>query len=144
MNQPQGEARVIAALYAYAATTHNNEDAIPSQAEHMREFCEDNGITPGEVYTDQNGSREAFNRMMADGTRESPPFQKVLVYDVSRFSRSIAKMTECVARLKANGVQVVAVTDGPIEPLFGESLKELSDDQQTKQTSDQTNSMHTW
>ena len=116
MDQTQDETRIIAALYARDAATGDNEDSNPTQVETMRAFCEENGLTPGKVYSDRNGSREDFDRMTADGTAENPPFRRIVVCDMRRFSHSLQERTECEARLEANGIFVMSVAQGSYSP----------------------------
>ncbi len=49
--------------------------------------------------------------MMADATGENPPFQQVLVYGLSRFSRSAQEFQQQKAGLEANGVTHTFVMD---------------------------------
>ena len=131
MEQPQEKPRTIAALYARDSAAGDNEDSNPAQIEIMRAFCEKNGITPGEEYSDQEGNREEFRRMMNDGTKENPPFQRILVYDMSRFSRSMEEGTECVARLEANGIRVISVAQESSPAIrLAETVKKTLDEHQ--------------
>ena len=49
--------------------------------------------------------------MMAQATSENPPFRRILVYDYSRFSRSIKDWQRWRAELEANGVRVISIKE---------------------------------
>ena len=102
-----------------------------------RAFCEETGLTPGEAYVDRDGSREEFDRMMADGTAENPPFRRIVVCDLSRFARYAEELTECMKRLEANGIQVIAVDQwSSSQTQFGETIRKMVDDYHQEQVSD--------
>ena len=69
-------------------------------------------MEPVVEHVDRQGGREQFDRMMTDGTGENPPFRKILVHNLARLSRSVEEKMEWQARLEANGVQVISVTEG--------------------------------
>ena len=41
----------------------------------IREYAANNELEPVKEYTDTGGSRDRFERMMADATQENPPSQ---------------------------------------------------------------------
>ena len=138
MVQPQDETRITAALYARDSATGDNEDSNPDQLARARAFCQENGITPGEEYVDRNGSREAFDQMTKDGTAENPLFQVIVVSDLNQLVWSPEEKTESVAKMLANGIQIMSVAQGPLDTAqFGETLKKLVDDYQSRVMSDQ-------
>ena len=102
MDQPQEDTKVAAALYARGSATDEGEDSTASQVERMQAFCEENGIPPGTAYTDQGDSKEALDQMMEDATGEDLTFQRIVVYDMNRFSRSMQETIEFAAKLEAN------------------------------------------
>ena len=53
---------------------------------------------------------------MAYATGQNPPFQGIVVYDMSRFSRSPAERKECEAKLQANGIELISVTQRSYSP----------------------------
>ena len=52
--------------------------------------------------------------MMAQATSENPSFQGIMVYGISRFSRSVQDLKEWTAELAATGVRVIS-TQEPID-----------------------------
>ena len=96
----------------YARDPGNNGDSAPAKLEVMRQFCESAGFKPVIEYIDRNGNRDAFDRMMEDGTGLKPPFRRIVVLDFSRLSESMAERIECLKRLDANRVPVISVKEG--------------------------------
>ena len=107
--QAESQERIKAALYARV----NNDDhgAIQAQLEHMKMGAERHGLEPVSHFTDMNGSREEFDWMMAQATSDNPPFQGIIVYDYSRFSRSVQDWKKWMAELEANGVRVISIEE---------------------------------
>ena len=91
------------ALYA-RESTDQDEVSISGQLQATRDHAAENGLDPVKDYTDTGGSRDQFEQLIADATGANPPFQHILVYDLSRFSRSAQEFQEMQARLAANGV----------------------------------------
>ena len=60
-------------------------------------------------YSDQQGSRPQFDEMMAEALGEDPPFQQIIVYDVSRLTRSAQELQEIQAKLEANGITLISI-----------------------------------
>ena len=94
------------ALYARVST--DDRKGIQAQLDRMRRQAGEDGLEPVSHFTDMNGSREEFDWMMAQATGENPPFQGIMVYDISRFSRSVPDWKEWMAELEANGVRVIS------------------------------------
>ena len=98
------------AIYARVSTGHD-EISISDQLAATRDYAARNGLEVVKEYTDAGGNRDQFEEMMADATQENPPVQQVLVYDLSRFSRSAEELQEQRARLEANGVTLISVME---------------------------------
>ena len=52
--------------------------------------------------------------MMAQATSENPPFQGILIYNNSRFSRPVNDWIKWTAELEANGIRVIS-TEEPVD-----------------------------
>ena len=100
------------ALYARAAT--DDPSGIQAQLENLRIRAERHGLEPVSHFTDMHGSREEFDWMMMQATSENPPFQVIMVYDISRLSRSLKDLIRWTAQLEANGVRVIS-TEEPVD-----------------------------
>ena len=105
MTKSQSEQSEQAAFYTRdSARNPDFFEAAEAQLKAIREYAAKNELEPVKEYTDTGESRDQFERMMADATQKNPPFQQILVYDLSRFSRSPQEFQEQRARLEANRV----------------------------------------
>ena len=95
----------------YARVSNNDHGAIMAQLDHMRRQAEEDGLEPVSHFTDMNGSREEFDWMMAQATSENPPFQGIIVYARSRFSRRVEDWKAWKAELEANDVRVISIEE---------------------------------
>ena len=109
----------------YARDSSNSGDSVTAELETIRQFCESAGFKPVIEYIDRNGNRDAFDRMMEDGTGLKPPFRRIVVLDFSRLSESMAERIECLKRLDANRVPVISVKEGGGEHLPGSFLQNI-------------------
>ena len=105
----ESQERIKAALYA--RVSNDDHGAIQAQLDHTRRQAEEYGLEPSIQFTDMNGSREEFDWMMAQATSEHPPFQRILVYARSRFSRRVENWKAWNAELEANGVRVISIKE---------------------------------
>jgi DNA invertase Pin-like site-specific DNA recombinase len=114
--------QIRAAIYL-RRSTDKQEYSLDDQEKPILEFAHTHGheivarfVDDAISGTSVNG-REGFKRMIQLGTQKNPPFEIVLVYDVSRFSRTHpdeAAHYEFV--LHENGVHVIYVA----EPFAGD------------------------
>ena len=95
----------------YARVSNDDYEGIQAQLDRMRSHAEKVGLEPTIQFTDMNGSRQEFDWMMAQATSENPPFRWILVYDISRFSRSVQDWKRWMAELEANGVRVISIEE---------------------------------
>jgi DNA invertase Pin-like site-specific DNA recombinase len=106
-----------AAIYL-RRSTDKQEYSMGDQEKAILEYAKQHGCQIVERFEDDaisgtsvNG-REGFKGMIRLGTQKNPPFEAILVYDVSRFSRTHpdeAAHYEFV--LRENGVRVIYVTE---------------------------------
>ena len=47
--------------------------------------------------------------MMADAEQEPPPFEEIVVWDLSRFSRFVQEFQDWNAKLEDRGIRVVSI-----------------------------------
>ena len=108
----QASPPVKVALYARdSADNQDRSEPVEAQLEAIREYAAGNELEPVMEYIDTDGRRDQFERMMAHAARQDPPFQKILVYDLSRFSRSAQELQEQTDKLAANGVTLISVVE---------------------------------
>ena len=103
----KNESTKKAAIYVRDSSTGPDAgNSLQAQTDACNQHCSEEEAEIATVYSDANGSREAFDRMMADATDDTAPFDHIVVWERSRFSRSA---TDFEDRLNACGVQVVSV-----------------------------------
>ena len=94
----------------YARVSGQDEESIQTQLGAMRPHMEEHGLEVVREYADQPGSRAQFDQMMAEAAGENLPFRQILVYDLSRFSRSMREFQEHRPKLEENGVTLTSIT----------------------------------
>jgi len=101
------------ALYLRVSTDDGRQDTENQDAQ-LRAYCEHQGWTIAEVYTDHmcgaKSSRPALDRMMLDATRGK--FRAVLVWALDRLTRGgIYEAFDSIKLLRTNGVEFVSFTE---------------------------------
>lgn len=123
----------IAAAYIRVSTDDQAELSPDSQLSVIREYAAKNGcIIPDEcVYIDEGISgrtaakRPAFNRMIAAAKETGHPFDCVLVWKFSRFSRNQEESIVYKAMLRKDGIDVISVSEPLIEGPFGDLIERI-------------------
>ena len=101
----------ISAIYARQSVEKKNSLSIAGQVELCRKLA---GDAPVKVYRDKgysgkNADRPAFRRLLEDVKRGS--VDRILVYRLDRFSRSVADFSRIWQVLQAQGVEFVSVSE---------------------------------
>jgi len=108
------------AIYARFSTEMQRATSLEDQIRNCRRFAAQLGweVSDEQVYTDTAVSgfgveqRPAYQRLVATALAAVPPFTVILVDDLSRLSRDLVETLRLYRRLKRNGVELVAVSDG--------------------------------
>src|SRR3989344_5197354 len=105
------EKRVAAYL---RVSTIEQVGGMESQERVLRQYCEQNGITNVEFFSDRGisgtkSSRPSLDRMMA--AVENGEVSTVIVYSFSRFARSTTHLLNALTRFKATGTAFVSLTE---------------------------------
>jgi len=101
------------ALYA-RVSTDQQVGGMESQVRVLRLYCEQNGITNFEFYSDEGisgtkASRPALDRMMDDVRKGE--ISCVVVYSFSRFARSVTHMLNGMEVMKKHDCNFVSLTE---------------------------------
>ncbi len=101
------------ACYARVSTA-DQSTGMESQVRVLKQYCEQNGITHVEFFTDEGisgtkSSRPALDRMMA--AVEADEISSVVVYSFSRFARSTTYLLNALQIFKKRGVHFVSLTE---------------------------------
>ena len=101
---------VLDAIYARQSVAKADSLSIQGQIDLCKkQASEDVRVYQDKGYSGKNTNRPAFQRMMADVERGE--IQKVLVYRLDRFSRSIADFGRLWEILKKHGVEFVSINE---------------------------------
>ena len=109
----------------YASTTHDSTTSVKNQLDATRAYAEQNGLHIVRAYVDLQQERNHLLQMMTDAALPDPPFQKVLVSELSRISRRADEMNQIWTVLVDNGVELISLAQseaGNIAASIGQYL----------------------
>jgi DNA invertase Pin-like site-specific DNA recombinase len=109
----------IRSVFYLRMSTDKQDLSIGGQRHHLLQFVEsdesNDRVVAGEYIdegiTGSTASRANFQRMMADATGPNPPFDEVVIYDLSRFSRDTVDSLAYPRILQAHGIGFHSVKD---------------------------------
>ena len=105
------------ALYARVSSDRQDVDlSVAAQLRALREYAQKNGYTVAREYVDEAESgrvadRPQFRRMLEEATRPEAPFQDILVWKFSRFTRKREHAVAFKSMLRRRGIRVVSITE---------------------------------
>ena len=117
MNTKQREDYTPAALYARVSSDRQDVDlSVAAQLRALRDYTEKNGYMVAREYIDEAESgriadRPQFRRMLDDAGKPSSPFQEILVWKFSRFTRKREHAVAFKSMLRRKGIRVVSITE---------------------------------
>ena len=109
--------RTPAALYARVSSDRQDVDlSIAAQLRALRDYAEKNGFAVAREYIDEAESgrvadRPQFRRMLEEASRPSAPFQEILVWKFSRFTRKREHAVAFKGMLRRRGIKVTSITE---------------------------------
>lgn len=103
----------------YARVSSEKQDvglSISAQLRALREYATQNGYEVVREFVDEaesgrTSARPAFREMISIARRSSKPFDAILVWKYSRFTRSREDSIVFKTMLRKNGVQVISITE---------------------------------
>lgn len=122
--------KIKAAVYARFSSHNQREESIDQQLRVCHKWADDNGYQIVKEYTDSalsgtTDKRPGFQQMIYESEKKN--FDVLLVYSHDRFARNRYDAATYKAKLKKNGVRVIAVTmplDDSPESTLMESVME--------------------
>ena len=117
MNTKQREDYTPAALYARVSSDRQDVDlSIAAQMRALRDYADKKGYMVVREYIDEAESgriadRPQFRRMLDDASKSSSPFQEILVWKFSRFTRKREHAVAFKSMLRRKGIRVVSITE---------------------------------
>ncbi len=116
MNTKQREDYTPAALYARVSSDLQDVDlSVAAQLRALRDYAEKNGYLVAREYVDEAESGRIadwpqFRKMLDDASKPSSPFQEILVWKFSRFTRKREHAVAFKSMLRRKGIRVVSIT----------------------------------
>ncbi len=108
---------VPAALYARVSSDRQDVDlSVAAQLRALRDYAERNGYVVAREYIDEAESgriadRPQFQRMLDEARTEDSPFQEILVWKFSRFTRKREHAVAFKSMLRRRGIRVTSITE---------------------------------
>ena len=106
-----------AALYARVSSEKQDVDlSVAAQMRALRDYSKSNGYSVAREYVDEAESgrvadRPQFREMIEAGSRPDAPFEVILVWKFSRFTRKREHAVAFKSMLRRKGIRVVSITE---------------------------------
>ena len=106
-----------AALYARVSSDRQDVDlSVSAQMRALRDYASKNGYEVVREYVDEAESgrvmnRPEFRRMIDEARKTKAPFNEILVWKFSRFTRKREHAVALKSMLRRQGVRVVSITE---------------------------------
>ena len=108
---------IPAALYARVSSDRQDVDlSVAAQLRTLREYAERNGYLVAREYVDEAESgriadRPQFRKMLDEASKANAPFQEILVWKFSRFTRKREHAVAFKSMLRRRGIRVTSITE---------------------------------
>ena len=106
-----------AALYARVSSDRQDVDlSVSAQLRALKDYARANGYSIAREYVDEAESgrvadRPQFREMIEEGSKPKAPFEVILVWKFSRFTRKREHAVAFKSMLRRKGVRVVSITE---------------------------------
>ena len=118
-----------AALYARVSSDRQDVDlSVSAQLRALKEYAKANGYSVAREYIDEAESgrvadRPQFREMIEEGSQPQAPFEVILVWKFSRFTRKREHAVAFKAQLRRKGIRVVSITEQAEDNATGRLLE---------------------
>ena len=119
------------ALYARVSSDRQDVDlSISAQLRALRDYANKNGYIVVREYVDEADSgriadRPEFRKMIDAASKTSAPFQEILVWKFSRFTRKREHAVAFKSMLRRKGVRVVSITEHAYDTPTGKLMEAI-------------------
>ncbi len=106
-----------AALYARVSSDRQDVDlSVSAQLRALKDYAKANGYSVVREYVDEAESgrvadRPQFKEMIEEGSKAKAPFEVILVWKFSRFTRKREHAVAFKSQLRRKGIRVVSITE---------------------------------
>ena len=117
MKNRQFQPLTPAALYARVSSDRQDVDlSVAAQLRALRDYAKSNGYSVAREYVDEAESgriadRPQFRNMIDEGGKAKAPFEVILVWKFSRFTRKREHAVAFKSMLRRKGIRVVSITE---------------------------------
>ena len=118
-----------AALYARVSSDRQDVDlSVSAQLRALKDYAGANGYSVARQYVDEAESglvadRPQFREMIEEGSKSNAPFQVILVWKFSRFTRKREHAVAFKSMLRRKGIRVVSITEQAEDNATGRLLE---------------------
>ena len=129
MKKKQLQSLTRAALYARVSSDRQDVDlSVSAQLRALKEYAKANGYSVVREYVDEAESgrvadRPHFREMIEEGSKAKAPFEVILVWKFSRFTRKREHAVAFKAQLRRKGIRVVSITEQAEDNATGRLLE---------------------
>ena len=119
------------ALYARVSSDRQDVDlSVSAQLRALRDYAQKNGYLVAREYVDEAESgriadRPQFQKMLDEASKPEAPFQEILVWKFSRFTRKREHAVAFKSMLRRRGVRVVSITEQADDTPTGKLLEAI-------------------
>ena len=118
-----------AALYARVSSDRQDVDlSVSAQLKELKKYAKANGYSVAREYIDEAESgrvadRPQFREMIEEGSKAKAPFEVILVWKFSRFTRKREHAVAFKSQLRRKGIRVVSITEQAEDNATGRLLE---------------------
>ena len=120
-----------AALYARVSSERQDVDlSVSAQLRALKDYAKANGYSVAREYVDEAESgrvadRPQFREMIEEGSKPNAPFEVILVWKFSRFTRKREHAVAFKSMLRHKGIRVVAITENADDSPTGKLMEAI-------------------
>ena len=120
-----------AALYARVSSDRQDVDlSVAAQLRALNDYAKKNNYTIARQFVDEAESgriadRPQFRKMIEEGSQPNAPFQVILVWKFSRFTRKREHAVAFKSMLRRKGIRVVSITEQADDTPTGRLLEAI-------------------
>ncbi len=128
-NQKHLQPLTPAALYARVSSDRQDVDlSVSAQLKELKKYAKANGYSVAREYVDEAESgrvadRPQFREMIEEGSKPKAPFEVILVWKFSRFTRKREHAVAFKSQLRRKGIRVVSITEQAEDNATGRLLE---------------------
>ena len=131
MNKKHLQPLTPAAFYARVSSDRQDVDlSVSAQLRALKDYARANGYSVARQYVDEAESgrvadRPQFREMIEEGSKPNAPFEVILVWKFSRFTRKREHAVAFKSMLRRKGIRVVSITEHAADSPTGKLMEAI-------------------